>query len=129
MLAATHSCCYQDCALEGRFRCSRCQAAFYCSADHQKQDWRLHKSQCKAPLPLPSPSAPTQSPAREESRLCRCMFCGEQLLLASEEAAVDHMRQCPSLQEQLQSNEQFTVPAALKERMKRSSEGRRGHTS
>jgi hypothetical protein len=53
-----------------------------------------------------------------ESRICRCMFCGEEQLLKSEEEAVDHMRVCPALQEQLQSKDQFTIPSMLKEKMK-----------
>eukprot|EP01031_Cornospumella_fuschlensis_P034025 gene34025-41181_t len=51
--------------------------------------------------------------------MCRCMFCGEQQLLASEEEAVEHMRVCPALQEQLQSKEQFTVPSMVREKMKK----------
>lgn len=29
-------------------RCSMCKAVAYCSKDHQKQDWKLHKNLCKA---------------------------------------------------------------------------------
>lgn len=53
-----------------------------------------------------------------ESRHCRCMFCGEQLKLSSENEAVEHMRVCVALQEQLASKEQFTVPSAVKAKMK-----------
>ena len=52
-------------------------------------------------------------------RTCRCMFCGENLLLESEEAAVDHMRVCPYLQEQLASKDQFTLPAELEKKLKK----------
>lgn len=45
------------------------------------------------------------------------MFCGDELVLGSEEEAIDHMRVCPALQEQLQSKDQFTVPTMIKERM------------
>jgi hypothetical protein len=53
----------------------------------------------------------------KERRQCRCMFCGQQLDLGSEEEAVDHMRVCVALQEQLSSKEQFTVPSMLREKM------------
>eukprot|EP01006_Ploeotia_vitrea_P044806 TRINITY_DN66868_c3_g1_i5.p1 TRINITY_DN66868_c3_g1~~TRINITY_DN66868_c3_g1_i5.p1 ORF type:complete len:334 (-),score=28.99 TRINITY_DN66868_c3_g1_i5:254-1255(-) len=41
------------CEKYGELKCSRCQKAFYCSADCQKADWKLHKKTCQAP-PLPS---------------------------------------------------------------------------
>lgn len=28
-------------------KCGRCRSSFYCSKDHQKQDWRKHKQVCK----------------------------------------------------------------------------------
>jgi hypothetical protein len=50
-----------------------------------------------------------------EMKECRCMFCGESLLLESEDAAVAHMEVCPSLQEQLNDTEhQFTLPQSMK---------------
>jgi hypothetical protein len=45
------------------------------------------------------------------------MFCGEQVQMRSEEEAVDHMRQCPALQEQLASKDQFTIPSMLKDKV------------
>ncbi|XP_065073253.1 egl nine homolog 1 [Ochlerotatus camptorhynchus] len=33
---------------EGLRRCSRCQVAYYCSQDHQRTDWRLHKLECRS---------------------------------------------------------------------------------
>jgi ankyrin repeat protein len=33
---------------EGMKRCARCKAAYYCSADCQKNDWKIHKSRCGA---------------------------------------------------------------------------------
>jgi hypothetical protein len=56
----------------------------------------------------------------EESgkKISRCMFCGEEVILASEEEAVEHMRNCSALQEQLDSKEQFTIPSKLREKMK-----------
>lgn len=31
---------------ENLLRCSRCKSVYYCSKDHQRQDWRRHKQQC-----------------------------------------------------------------------------------
>ena len=28
-------------------RCSHCRALFYCSTDHQKKEWKLHKNACR----------------------------------------------------------------------------------
>lgn len=41
-------------------RCSRCKAAFYCSARCQRQDWKVHKTMCTAPSSRVV-SAPTTS--------------------------------------------------------------------
>jgi hypothetical protein len=30
-------------------RCGTCRAACYCSAAHQREDWRRHKCECSAP--------------------------------------------------------------------------------
>jgi len=34
------------CGLESKSICSRCQSVFYCSKEHQKQDWLEHKKVC-----------------------------------------------------------------------------------
>lgn len=64
----------------------------------------------------------SNNPVKDESaggkRQSRCMFCGEELVLGSEEDAVDHMRVCVALQEQLESPDQFTIPKALREKNK-----------
>lgn len=57
-----------------------------------------------------------------EKRECRCMFCGEILILASEEEAVAHMGVCPAMQEQLNGFGAFTIPKEINERMKTSQE-------
>lgn len=28
-------------------RCAACKAVYYCSADHQKENWKAHKAACK----------------------------------------------------------------------------------
>ena len=40
------TCSWTDCSERGDFHCSRCLAAYYCSADHQHKDWPKHKQVC-----------------------------------------------------------------------------------
>lgn len=47
------------------------------------------------------------------------MFCGENMVLSNEEEAVDHMKVCPALQEQLTSTDQFTIPKSIQSKMER----------
>jgi hypothetical protein len=47
------------------------------------------------------------------------MFCGETLILASEDEAILHMKVCPALQEQLNSPDQFTVPKCIQKDSKK----------
>jgi hypothetical protein len=65
----------------------------------------------------------SQKQSKEESsrnqeggtkRSCRCMFCGDELVLGSEEEAIMHMETCPALQEQLNDSRQFTLPESIK---------------
>lgn len=43
--AATNKCAI--CGIsENLLRCARCKITFYCSKDHQKQDWKKHKITC-----------------------------------------------------------------------------------
>jgi MYND finger len=133
---------------------------YYCSVEHQKQNWSFHKVSCNKQNSIQSveisgknSSKPAVETAAESSdvkgnesgetnqkksvgsstqdekknsvkddptgkRQSRCMFCGEELVLGSEEDAVDHMRVCVALQEQLESPDQFTIPKALREKNK-----------
>ncbi|CAD7088383.1 unnamed protein product [Hermetia illucens] len=34
------------CGVESKSKCSNCGQAYYCSVEHQKQDWKNHKLQC-----------------------------------------------------------------------------------
>jgi hypothetical protein len=43
-------CNLQNCNAIGKSKCSRCKNAFYCSKEHQIQDWKNHKSVCVAPV-------------------------------------------------------------------------------
>lgn len=44
--------CANACAVcaksDNLLRCSRCKVTVYCSKDHQKSDWKQHRSFCKA---------------------------------------------------------------------------------
>mmetsp|Transcript_19099 Transcript_19099/g.32898 ORF Transcript_19099/g.32898 Transcript_19099/m.32898 type:complete len:427 (+) Transcript_19099:139-1419(+) len=33
--------------IDGQKRCARCKSAYYCSVEHQKEDWKEHKLNCK----------------------------------------------------------------------------------
>lgn len=35
------------CGIEATKKCSRCKTAVYCSAEHQRQDWKRHKVTCQ----------------------------------------------------------------------------------
>lgn len=135
-------CFFTDCERSGVYQCSRCKVAKYCSPEHQKQHWKSHKIACKkcnepdaSATIVPTPAAVDATPSTslvassqsslpnislsdEEHRHCRCMFCGDELKLSSEEAAVDHMRVCVALQEQLQSKDQFTIPSVVRDKCK-----------
>jgi len=39
-------CGFIGCTKEGTKRCSRCKKIHYCSADHQRKHWQLHKALC-----------------------------------------------------------------------------------
>lgn len=159
----TKKCCnYPGCKSVSNQRCSRCKMVYYCSVEHQKQNWSIHRVSCNklnsiqsidAIGKVPSNHAvdttakrsdmkgkeseetnqkknignsteenKSNNPVKDESaggkRQSRCMFCGEELVLGSEEDAVDHMRVCVALQEQLESPDQFTIPKALREKNK-----------
>ena len=134
-------CNYPDCKAVSTQRCSRCKIVYYCSVEHQKENWKAHKVQCssfdsiqgvkieKTPEASSVKDRTDAIPSDNEfvkdagsvasdvggKRQSRCMFCGEQLVLESEDDAVDHMRICPALQEQLASSDQFTIPTMLRE--------------
>ncbi|KAM3931207.1 egl nine homolog 1 [Leptodactylus fuscus] len=37
--------------MEDLLRCGRCRSSFYCSKEHQRQDWKKHKLVCKGSTP------------------------------------------------------------------------------
>lgn len=154
MSAMNHQCGMQSCNMPASKRCSRCKTTFYCSIEHQKEDWAVHKLNCPKisadttannsgttkqnnnNLSTEFPSSSSRKKTNNvsgndatsegsqnsntdsiEQRSCRCMFCGENLILANETEAVDHMRVCPALQEQLASKDQFTIPSVLQDKI------------
>mmetsp|Transcript_19945 Transcript_19945/g.28666 ORF Transcript_19945/g.28666 Transcript_19945/m.28666 type:complete len:114 (-) Transcript_19945:152-493(-) len=98
-------------------RCSKCKKTYYCSRSHQTDHWSTHKSDCKTfakTLKDNDDANKSNISQTGEMRSCRCMFCGEALTLSSEEAAVEHMKVCPALQEQLNDDKQFTLPESMR---------------
>lgn len=64
--------------MENLMKCGRCRSSFYCSKEHQRQDWKKHKQVCKevektqrppAP-PLPPPPPPPPPPHTEPPQPC-----------------------------------------------------------
>ncbi|KAM7049847.1 egl nine homolog 1 isoform 2-T3 [Molossus nigricans] len=43
--------------MENLLRCSRCRSSFYCSKEHQRQDWKKHKLVCQSGEGAPGPGA------------------------------------------------------------------------
>ena len=128
-------CAVETCKEIGKFRCSQCQCTYYCTGDHQRIHWKAHKSSCKKSQDIKGPSkteaktntdskveiqeSSTDEKEGTERRICRCMFCGEELILASEDEAITHMTVCPALQEQLQAKEDIHIPSMVREKMQR----------
>ncbi|KAG7327782.1 hypothetical protein KOW79_009388 [Hemibagrus wyckioides] len=52
--------------MENLMKCGRCRSSFYCSKDHQKQDWKKHKQVCKKAET--SPSLPLHT---DSTQVCR----------------------------------------------------------
>jgi hypothetical protein len=46
----SHSCYLHECTETAvkKGACGRCKATWYCSQEHQKLDWKLHKRECEA---------------------------------------------------------------------------------
>ncbi|XP_007538424.2 egl nine homolog 1 [Erinaceus europaeus] len=71
--------------MENLLRCSRCRSSFYCSKEHQRQDWKKHKLVCQGnegtpghgasqhqqPGSAPSPTAPQPRGGRAGGREVR----------------------------------------------------------
>ena len=40
------------CNQEAKSRCSACYVTFYCGSQHQKENWKEHKANCKKPYKI-----------------------------------------------------------------------------
>lgn len=40
--------CCAVCNVKSSLRCARCNKVYYCNTEHQRQDWRKHRSECTA---------------------------------------------------------------------------------
>lgn len=54
--------------MENLLKCGRCRNSFYCSKEHQKQDWKKHKLSCKEPQP-PKQKPGQTPPAGEDAKM------------------------------------------------------------
>lgn len=43
--------CCAVCNVKSSLRCARCLKVYYCNTEHQRQDWKKHKSECTAKSP------------------------------------------------------------------------------
>lgn len=57
--------------MENLMKCGRCRSSFYCSKEHQRQDWKKHKRVCKEAdkqqQPPPPPPAEERSPVQDNT--------------------------------------------------------------
>ena len=114
-------CSLPHCNIVAESRCAGCKDAFYCSRDHQKKHWNSHKLECAGRERCSTKTSQAADPhqsidtgADGGTRSCRCMFCGELMEFKSEAEAIAHMSECPSLQEQLNDDNQFTLPESMR---------------
>ncbi|XP_053567090.1 egl nine homolog 1 [Bombina bombina] len=60
--------------MENLLRCGRCRSSFYCSKEHQRQDWKKHKLVCKGtsttnPAPDSAHIAVNSNPQKQQNQL------------------------------------------------------------
>ncbi|XP_041106744.1 egl nine homolog 1-like isoform X1 [Polyodon spathula] len=75
-------CCELCGKMENLLKCGRCRNSFYCSKEHQKQDWKKHKVVCKEAEKGQSLSQPVvqhalQPAHPEQHQPCRAGKAGE----------------------------------------------------
>ncbi|KAM5163909.1 egl nine homolog 1 [Mantella aurantiaca] len=73
--------------MENLLRCGRCRNSFYCSKEHQRQDWKKHKLVCKGtPSTGPANCADLNpSPAEEDGKQREVVVGGATLRALKEE--------------------------------------------
>ncbi|XP_075223240.1 HIF prolyl hydroxylase [Lycorma delicatula] len=58
------------CGFTGRLlRCSKCQSAYYCSKEHQYQDWQKHRPYCRAKSKLKGNNSAQQGSSADVTKL------------------------------------------------------------
>lgn len=55
--------CCAVCNLQTHRRCSRCLSVYYCNTEHQRQDWKRHKTEC-------TPKVPKQGTKKDKIQEC-----------------------------------------------------------
>ncbi|CAM4731844.1 unnamed protein product [Leuciscus chuanchicus] len=53
--------------MENLMKCGRCRSSFYCSKEHQRQDWKKHKRVCKEAEEKQQQPPPAEEPSAEQS--------------------------------------------------------------
>lgn len=53
--------------MENLLKCGRCRSSFYCSKEHQKQDWKKHKRVCKEADKQQQPPAEERSTSEQSN--------------------------------------------------------------
>ncbi|CAK1583375.1 unnamed protein product [Parnassius mnemosyne] len=86
--------CCAVCNQKTHRRCARCLNIYYCNTEHQRQDWRRHKSECVPKFPKQGSHKDTgrSSPTKEELN-----NVGKKEIIASEEQEIKSIK--PSKQE------------------------------
>ncbi|MGH0161765.1 UNVERIFIED_CONTAM: hypothetical protein FKN15_050632 [Acipenser sinensis] len=95
--------------MENLLKCGRCRNSFYCSKEHQKQDWKKHKLVCKEAKKGQSLSQPFVQPAvqpaeHEPHQLCVAEKEGEPQKTPSEP-------ECNSASQSADDPGPFNLPA------------------
>ncbi|XP_073484040.1 egl nine homolog 1 [Aquarana catesbeiana] len=71
--------------MENLLRCGRCRSSFYCSKEHQRQDWKKHKLLCKGSPTTPDPKAQDKAASPPDSKQREVVVGGATLRAIKEE--------------------------------------------
>lgn len=63
----TCKCAVMGCMITETKQCSACSSAFYCSPEHQRLDWKLHKHVCKTIVSVKTTTAKTTKTAKKNN--------------------------------------------------------------